>query len=407
MNHIADNKSSAEHSAVQAKLPLLVKTVLVLTVLACVSNESLTALKIGALAWIIPFLFSAAIVFSRPGKITLPYSIWGPWISLTLIYLVFSDVPNALQRTIMMICPIFVGMAVSTMQIDEFILAGFRKAYLYMAAIFLIGILFKSGILLTGALPMNNPFAAEVMTGSLLCCMFAANYSFGRARDLLWWAALAVIPVIAVTRMGILATGVSLPLTFAPLNFAKRLVFIVIIFIAGIFVFQSERVQQKMFYGGQGGTIQDVRLDNPNFATSGRTFMWDALKYEISKEPWLGHGANGDEVFLIRLFGKTTQPHNDWIRLTYNYGYVGSILFGLTMLLQLWHAWKRGRNSKGDTSTLFFTGASSFLIFSLFMLSDNIILYAAFFGNLQFTILGLAYASYNAGLVGSESPREH
>jgi hypothetical protein len=28
------------------------------------------------------------------------------------------------------------------------------------------------------------------------------------------------------------------------------------------------------------------------------------------------------------------------------------------------------------------------------MFSDNIILYAAFFGNLQFTIMGIAYAAY-------------
>jgi O-antigen ligase len=122
--------------------------------------------------------------------------------------------------------------------------------------------------------------------------------------------------------------------------------------------------------------------------------MWDAMNYEIGKEPWFGHGANADEVFLLRLLGSHAHPHNDWLRLTYNYGYVGVILFGITLLIQLFHAWKRGRNSAGDTRTLFYSGASSFLIFSLFMISDNIIYYAAFFGNLQFTILGLAYASY-------------
>jgi O-antigen ligase len=244
------------------------------------------------------------------------------------------------------------------------------------------------------------------MTGSLLCCLFAANYSFGRARDLIWWSAFAIIPVIALTRMGILAAGVSLPLTFAPLNFAKRFVFIFLIFIAGLFVFSTERVQQKMFYGGSG-TIQDVRLENPNFATSGRTVMWDALRYEIGKEPWFGHGANGDEVFLFRLFNANTQPHNDWLRLTYNYGYIGVILFGITLLMQLFHAFTRGRNSSGETRTLFYVGASSFLIFSLFMISDNIIYYAAFFGNLQFTILGLAYAAHNTGEASSASPKRN
>jgi hypothetical protein len=60
----------------------------------------------------------------------------------------------------------------------------------------------------------------------------------------------------------------------------------------------------------------------------------------------------------------------------------------------MFHAWKRGRSTSGETTILFYTGASSMMIFSLFMVSDNIIYYASFFGNFQFTILGLAYASY-------------
>jgi hypothetical protein len=375
------------------KLPLLVKAVIILTVLACISGAALEELKPAALAWLLPLVIALVVVLQRFGAIKFPYAIWLPWAIMISAYYILSDADNALQRSIMLLCPLVVGCAASTYVVSDETLMSFRRACGQMAAIFVIGVLLKTGILLTGALPGATGLASEVMTCSLLCCFFAANYAFGRQRDLLWWSALAIIPVIAVTRMGIIAAGVSLPFTFAPLTFAKRFAFIAAIFIAGIFVFNTERIQQKTFYTGSG-TIQDVRLENPDFATSGRTFMWDALEYEIGKEPWFGHGANADEVFLFKLFAKYTQPHNDWLRLTYNYGYVGVILFGITLLFQTAHAWSRGRKSTGDTRVLFYVGASSFLIFSLFMLSDNIIYYAAFFGNLQFTILGMAYASY-------------
>ena len=356
------------------KLPLLITIVLVLTTLACIGGTSLVDFRPTAIAWLIPLAISSAIVFQRIRHVKFPYAIWVPWVIMVTAYLIVSDAPNALQRSMMMLCPIVVGMSVSTCTVNEKTLQSFDKASKYMAVVFICVVLFKTGILVAGELPEVTGLAAEVMTGSLLCCIFAANYAFGRDRDLFWWASLALIPVIAVTRMGILATGISLPLTLAPLHYLKRFIFIFLIVIAGLFVFSTERVQQKMFYGGKGGTIQDVRLDNPRLATSGRTYMWNAMEYEISKEPWFGHGANSVEHFLRRLQGPAalTHPHNDWLRLTYEYGYIGAVLYGLTLLMQLVHAWRHGRKSSGDSRTLFYAGASSFLIFSLFMLTDNI-----------------------------------
>jgi hypothetical protein len=54
---------------------------------------------------------------------------------------------------------------------------------------------------------------------------------------------------------------------------------------------------------------------------------------------------------------------------------------------------KRAKQAPPESQILIFAGASSFLPFVLLMFTDNVILYAAFFGNLQFTILGLVYAA--------------
>ncbi|HXY62467.1 MAG TPA: O-antigen ligase family protein, partial [Nitrospirota bacterium] len=250
---------------------------------------------------------------------------------------------------------------------------------------------------LTGTLPSATDLAAVVMTSALLCTLFATSYMYGKKRDLIWWSALAGIPVIGLTRMGMIASALSLPLTFAPMRLLKRVVLVTAIIAAGYSLFHTERMQQKMFYSGSG-TFQDVRRDNPDFATSGRNFIWERIEAEIGKQPWLGYGANASERFVSRLTGGIAHPHNDWLRLLYDYGYLGTSVFGICLLMQMWDLLKRARDVAGENRILFNAGATSFIVFVLFMFTDNIILYVAFFGNLQFTVLGLAYAAQHASI---------
>ena len=204
--------------------------------------------------------------------------------------------------------------------------------------------------------------------------------------------------------MGMIATGLSLPLTFAPMKILKRIVLASMIIAAGYGLFFTERVQEKTFYSGSG-TFQDISRENPDFATSGRKSIWEHMQTEIDKQPWFGHGANASEPFVVRLTGGLTHPHNDWLRLLFDYGYFGTAIFGITMMLQVLHLIRKGKQTLGENRILFFAGASSFIAFSLFMFTDNIILYAAFFGNLQFTLLGLAYAAYGTSAL-SQTQKE-
>jgi O-antigen ligase len=226
----------------------------------------------------------------------------------------------------------------------------------------------------------------------LLCTAFAAQYALGDRTVLKWWAILATIPVIAVTRTAIAVNGLTLPLTFAPLAILKRLIILCLIVMVGIGIFYSPRVQKKMFYSGRGA-LEDVRLENEDFATTGRSYMWNKMWERIDEQPLLGHGANASESFISKLTGGLKHPHNDWMRLLFDFGYVGVVIFALSLLMQTLHAYRMAKRTVGDISLLFYAGASSILSFILFMFTDNIILYAAFFGNLQFTILGLAYAA--------------
>lgn len=375
------------------QLPLIVWIVFSATLLALIGG-TLFGYSLTGWAWIIPLTFSLLLFARNPFKSSFPFMLWLPWIIVVLSYMLFADSPNAFQRSIMMLCPILVGITASKVAIDENALNRFDEIYRYMAIILSVIVVLKAGILLTGVLPGATGLSGEVMTASLLCTLFVSKYILENNKYLYWWAVLAAIPVIALTRMGMLATALTMPLTLAPMKFAKRLIILCIVILIAIPVFYSERTQKKMFYSGQG-TFSDVKFDNPDFQTTGRKGMWHALSVGINKKPWFGHGANASEEFIKRLTGGLVHPHNDWLRLRYDYGYFGTLIFGICMAMQVLHILKRVRYATGKTRILMYAGASSFIIFTLFMFTDNIILYISFFGNIQFTILGLAYASLN------------
>jgi hypothetical protein len=387
--------NTAETIREKEKMPFLVQTVIIFTLISCIGG-SLFDVRITSLGWLVPLLIGAFSLLKDPKGITLPVKIWLPWVLVIVIYQLFAEAEHSLQRSIMLVTPLVVGAAVSKNRLGQEGLEAFLRLCRYTAAALLLIVLFKTKMLLTGALPYRTGLAPEVISGSLLCVIFASSYVLGNKRDFAWWTAIAAIPVIAVTRMGMMGAAISLPFTLAPMKRIKRVAFVALLLVIGINIFYTERIQQKMFYSGEG-RLEDIRWENPNFATSGRKVIWERMEAGIAGSPWFGNGANSSEDLVLSIVPGLTHPHNDWLRLGYDYGYVGAGIFALTLLLQMLDLLKKARASSGNKSLLFYAGASSMLIFPLFMFSDNIILYAAFFGNLQFTILGLAYGSYQPG----------
>lgn len=390
------NSAPAAEATSGQRLHPLIWVVLLSTLASCFGGELFNK-SISGYGWIVPLVYAMVSLLKGKKGFEFPLLLWLPWVSVVVAYQIFASVENSFQRSIMLLTPLVIGLAVSRVRIDESGRIYFLKLCRGFAIALILIVLYKTKMLFTGTLPFVTGLAPEVITGSLLCVIFASSYVLENKRDLAWWAALAVIPVIAVTRMGMAGAALSLPLTFAPMKMIKRFVFVSLLLIAGATLFYTERIQQKMFYSGRG-SIEDMKWNNPNFATSGRSLIWDNVIAGIDKSPWFGKGANASETLVSYITGGLTHPHNDWLRLTYDYGFIGAIIFGLTLFWQVLDLLIKARSSTGTTRVLFFAGASSMLIFMLFMLTDNIILYASFFGNFQFTILGLAYASYRQSI---------
>jgi O-antigen ligase len=374
------------------EIPFIIWIVIGSTFIAAAIQFPILGRNISGWAWAVPLMLSVFIIIRRPSRMTFPIFVWIPWICIVVFYFVNSGF-SYLQRNIMLVSPIIVGMAVSAGRIRESQLKDFLALTTILLVALLLAVAIKTGFIFTGILPPISGLATQSMTAALLCCIFAVGYSMNKRRSLFQWIIGATIPFIALTRTAIAVAGLTIPLTFAALGAKKRIVFLIIIGVVSISLFYTERIQKKMFYSGTG-TLQDVRLSNPDFFTTGRSRLWDLMIEEIKLKPFWGHGGNASEDFVLSVtWGILTHPHNDWLRLLYDYGLVGTSIFVICIVLQVVHLLKRATRTFGESRILLYAGASSFLPFVLLMFTDNIILYAAFFGNLQFTIIGLVYAA--------------
>jgi len=375
-----------------SKLPIIVWLVFITTFFACTFGGSgFLGYSVAGYAWIICLAFAVMIIPANIDRISFPLSIWLPWSLFVIISGYMSDYVN-LQRSTLLLCPIVVGLASSTARVDEKQLVNFALLVKLFSLAVLVLAFFLTGLLLTGQLPSATALAPQAITGTVLAAFFASGYTFGRVKDLFWWSAIALLPVVALTRMAIFATGLTLPATFSPMKLQTRMILLVVVALLGLGLFYSPRVQEKMFMKGEG-SLSDIGDPN-NLATSGRRYMAGVLLTEIAERPIWGHGANASEDLILKLTeGRLTHPHDDWLRFLYDYGAVGTALFFFTLVFQVRHLLRKARRSDGEIRTVFFAAASTFLPFVLMMFTDNIVLYAAFYGNLQFTIMGLAYSA--------------
>lgn len=376
--------------AAKTRLPFLIWVVGGSTLLACVGGEVFFGYRISGLAWAIPLGFALLTFLTNRRRMAFPVRLWLPWVIWAALYLAVAEAPNALQRTVMMFVPLLVGMAASQLTLDEWQWARVLSGIYRLAGVFLVIVLIKSGMLLTGRLPDATPLAAEAISAALLAVFFAAAYVHGQKRAILWWWAMLLVPVLALTRTVIAVTLLTFPLTFAPQKAQKRLIILALIAACGLGLFYTERVQRQMFFSGRGN-LSDLYWGNPDFATSGRSVIWERLLMGIEDEPLWGHGVNATEEVVLSIVPGLTHPHNDWLRIAYDYGWIGVGVFAFCLLLQVWHLLRLARLGDVTTSLLFQVGAGSMLVFALIMLTDNILLYAAFFGNLQFLLMGIAY----------------
>jgi len=379
-----------------ARLPWLMWFILISLIATFFDQETPLGRNLKGVLLFATIGLSLAVIVAGWRRVCFPISIWLPWMALTAAYCAVAVAEEewewgqaALQRTLMMWAPPLVGAAVSTFPIDERGAARFIR-------ICKIGVFILFGLLIfrLGLPRFGRPWwvGSHQMTAALLAALFAVLYAHGETKAMLYWGAMMLICVLGVGRGTTAAVASTLPFTLAPMRLTKRALLGLAMAILGVAVFYYEPFQQEWFRSGHG-ELRDLRPDNPDIDDSGRLGTWEVMMPEIRKRPWLGNGANANEKALFQWLGFRGQPHNEYVRLVYDYGVVGTAVFFSAVVVQCAHTALRARRATPAPRAALLAGASAFVPMLVIMVGDNIVIYSSFFGNLHFLMLGLGYAS--------------
>lgn len=313
---------------------------------------------------------------------------WLPWALFLVISSLLAPQGSARLRAVLMLEPLVVGLAASA-----FTVHGEDLQSLYnMLRVTLCGfmVIFLARYVF-GPEEGRYMFAPQAITAVLFACMFAARYvTLSEKGSLLLYALVGLVPVLTTARATTLVAGLLYPLSLAPVSTRRRVLITGAVVLVGIGVFYSSTFQEKMFLSGSG-SVGDLTSDVGDLQTSGRAEMWLALWEEFPERPWLGHGADASGVVSMEV-ANMDQPHNDYLRLLYDYGVIGLALFLLAVIWTMVRL-MRLKSVAVEHRWWKYALASSFIPYLLLMITDNIILYAAFFGNLQLVLIGCLLAS--------------
>tara|TARA_B100000795_G_C22725848_1_gene409396 strand:- start:293 stop:742 length:450 start_codon:yes stop_codon:yes gene_type:complete len=140
------------------------------------------------------------------------------------------------------------------------------------------------------------------------------------------------------------------------------------------------------------GSSYTEALQTGDIRSSGRILLWGALLDDLEGRYYFGAGSRNSYFLLEKEFVTIREPHNDFIRIMYDYGIIGLTLY----LLALFRIYNEIKN-RSELDELERTLALSIIsIFLIFMLTDNAI---------NYTISCFGMVAYILGMLTSKNKK--
>ncbi|GAA3813587.1 hypothetical protein GCM10022206_60170 [Streptomyces chiangmaiensis] len=126
----------------------------------------------------------------------------------------------------------------------------------------------------------------------------------------------------------------------------------------------------KRFFTGDLVMVHGMAVNS-----SGRDFLWSLVSQHASTSPWLGFGA-GSATRIVRNAIRTSgEPHNDYLRLWHDFGYIGLGLWLLGYMGIMANCWRRARRSPEGGAAPHYAAALALGGVSLIMITGNVLIY--------------------------------
>lgn len=365
---------------------------------ATVRQVSIAGFNYSGVLWVIEFVIGVLLLLFEKGmrperRSYFPIGPWFVWLAYMGASFAWLEAPSYLQvqYAMQLSMPLLVGVAASLFVRSRHQLEQLVRAYFFS----LLVLIFFVGLCLAGTLSQDeqDPVFVAVrplsLTAVVIGGLFAAGSKRQFTRSWIGWAACLTLTVFTGSRMATVAMlllPILNPVTRSALPKAAA---IMVVGLLGVAVYRTSVFQERFFRGESGGISQIVAGD---FDSSGRFESWPLVLEEALKCPWLGHGVGSVQVFLPEVWPEVSHPCNDYLRVAYEFGSVGLVLFFGVLGWQLWNIGRRIGRTSGVVQQAFGGAWLGLAIFLPIAFTDNPIVYHVWYMNPVFALLGAAYA---------------
>lgn len=125
-----------------------------------------------------------------------------------------------------------------------------------------------------------------------------------------------------------------------------------------------------------GDTLGGADVYDLNTSVGWRLYFWEQILLRIWDHPWLGFGAGSSVMLGVELFGVEAAPHNGYLRVLYETGFIGLAAFLYVLFRMLYQGFRLIRASK-DVRVTFISHIYVAMtgIYILLNTTDNILEY--------------------------------
>lgn len=389
----------------QDSIAIRLSKILMISIPWAMAASSVAGLDIGpirhtGLLWMATIVAGFMLIPLRgDNKICFPMLVWLPFYAFSAISLSWSEMDwrNNIQMFIQMLVFPVIGIMGSYMVKNEEELEKYNIHYILATLIigaFCVFFMAGPGRALQGQDGGKYVgFAERPAATSLIAiaAIFLAQIHKSPKLSIGMWLLCFVICIISESRM---ATLVLLMLWIIHPQLASirtRIAMVLIVMVAGLAAFNTPIIQDRFFKKSSGfsgsGSIEDVLKGK--FDSAGRFDAWPTILKKSEEAPWLGHGVGQSAPFVYSVWAPMDKPHNEYLKMLYDGGYVGlaTFVFGLVGTL-IYLSWKLKKDQRNN-----WANAAAFMAwwgFILMAVVDNPLVYGLNFLHPVFFLVGAA-----------------
>jgi O-antigen ligase len=367
---------------------------------ACVGGIEIGPLRHTGLMWMASIVMGFILVPLRGNnKIYFPWLLWLPFYAFFGLSLFWTDMDwkfNVQLFIQMLLFPVVGIIASYTIRSIEQLE---RYNILFAIGTFIIGAACVYYMLGPGRSMQSQAgsnyagFAERPAATSLIAvaALFLAQIHIIPKTAVFMWLSCFVICLISESRM---ATLILLMLWIIHPQLASirlRCAMVGVIIVVGLAAFNTPIIQDRFFKKSSGfsgsGSLEDVAKGK--FDSAGRFDAWPTILKKSSDSPWLGHGIGESAPFVYSVWAPMDKPHNEYLKMFYEGGYVGLGSFLIGLFGTLAHiSWKLAQDKRRNwANSAAFMGWWGFILIAVV---DNPLVYGNNFMQPVFFIIGAA-----------------